>query len=155
VTLRAYYKHTNQRSSVDYSTLSSTRSSRHLQLLQTLYPHTLVDLSDKEILEICQHAGNSGKFERLWRGDIGGYNSNSEADLGFCCMVAFYTRDRNQIQRLWLHSGLFREKMNRADYVNATITAALEQVRSGYKPPRRHRIVTSRFPGSRIRRIKL
>jgi putative DNA primase/helicase len=121
-------------------------------------PHlsvTPVDLEDNEILSFCRRAGNSTKFNRLWDGNTSGYNSNSEADLGFCCMLAFYTRDRNQIQRLWLHSGLFRPKMDRADYVNATVTAALEQVRDGYTP-RRQVTVTTKFPSfGKQRRILL
>jgi len=86
------------------------------------------DLSDEDVIKICGYAKNSPKFESLWRGDISGYNSPSEADMALVSILTFYTRDPNQLQRLLLRSGLNRDKHNRADYITRTIEAALSTV---------------------------
>ena len=74
------------------------------------------------------------KAARLWSGDTSGYLSASEADLGLCCKIAFYTgRDPARIESLFNQSGLIRGKwVEREFYRKATITAALQQVTTFY-----------------------
>ena len=67
------------------------------------------DLTDAEIIEKCQSADNAAKFNALWRGDISGYGSHSEADLALIGILKFYTRDLAQLERLVRQSGLYRE----------------------------------------------
>lgn len=93
-----------------------------------------VDLSDDKIIEICSNAKNSSKFVALWRGSTVGYNSGSEADMALTSMLAFYTQDTNQLQRLLLRSGLSREKMNRVDYITRTINKATTTLTETFKP---------------------
>jgi putative DNA primase/helicase len=40
------------------------------------------DLTDDAVLDRARSASNGGKFQRLWSGDLSGYDSRSEADLG-------------------------------------------------------------------------
>ena len=83
-------------------------------------------LEDDAVLDKARKAKNSDKFNRLWDGDIVAYPSPSEADLALCCILAFWTRDATQIDRLFRQSNLMREKWEkRADYRKRTITAAL------------------------------
>jgi len=81
--------------------------------------------SDSDLVERAHSARNGGRFGRLWRGDVSGYGSASEADLALCAMLAWHTEDAEQIARLVAQSGLAREKWQRDDYRNRTIAAAL------------------------------
>src|SRR5262249_19586939 len=87
-------------------------------------------LSDAEILAKAREAQNRDKFLRLWSGDWSGYDSQSEADEALCCLLAFWTRDAEQIDSLFRQSALYREgKWNdRDDYRARTIANALDQV---------------------------
>ena len=38
----------------------------------------------------ARNSQNSSKFEALYKGDISGYASQSEADMAFCNMIAFW-----------------------------------------------------------------
>jgi hypothetical protein len=88
-------------------------------------------LSDEAILDKIRRAKNGQSFERLWQGDTEGYASASEADLALCGMLAFYTQDPAQIERLVEQSGLWDEKWrNRPAYRQGTIQQAIAH-RSG------------------------
>ncbi|HRT12748.1 MAG TPA: DUF5906 domain-containing protein [Methanoculleus sp.] len=100
------------------------------------------DLTDAEIIEKCQSADNAAKFNALWRGDISGYGSHSEADLALCTILAFYSQDPAQLERLVRQSGLYREKWDRTDYVTRTISKALEHVGETWSPGRRDALKT-------------
>jgi hypothetical protein len=64
-------------------------------------------------------------------GDTAGYPSPSEAELALCSLLAFWTQDYDQIDRLFRASKLFREKWDEKHYGNgqtygqATIERAL------------------------------
>jgi putative DNA primase/helicase len=88
-------------------------------------------LPDAAILDKVRRATNGPSFERLWQGDTEGYTSASEADLALCGMLAFYTQDPAQIERLVAQSGLWDEKWrNRPAYRQGTIQQAIAH-RSG------------------------
>ena len=101
---------------------------------RVISPSPPVDLADEEIVSLCAKAKNAGKFTALWGGDTSGYASGSEADLALCNILAFYTQDPAQLERLIRQSGLYREKWDRTDYVTRTIVTALESVRETYSP---------------------
>jgi hypothetical protein len=67
-------------------------------------------LADRELLDKAFRAKNGGKIEALYRGDTGGYPSASEPDLALCSLLAFYTPDAGQLDRLFRASGLYRPK---------------------------------------------
>src|SRR5829696_5541347 len=99
----------------------------------------LVDngLSDSEVLEKALAASNGARFSRLWNGDTEEYSSHSEADLALCGMLAFWTGgDASRIDSLFRQSGLYREKWERKDYRNRTITEALSGKTDFYKAPK-------------------
>ncbi len=95
-------------------------------------------LSDEQIIDLCRKARNARKFEALFdRGDVSLYNGDeSAADQALTCMLAFYTQDAAQLERLMSASALGqREKWRRReDYRRRTIQAALSQVREHYTP---------------------
>jgi primase-polymerase (primpol)-like protein len=94
-------------------------------------------LSDSEVIQKALAASNGARFSRLWNGDTSGYGSHSEADLALCGILAFWTGgDATRIDALFRQSGLYREKWNRKDYRNRTITQALSGKTEYYKAPK-------------------
>ncbi|QLH81392.1 hypothetical protein [Halosimplex pelagicum] len=98
-------------------------------------------LSDEEIVDRAHAAANGEKFERLWRGRTTGYDSHSEADMGLCALLAFWTGgDRVQIDRLFRDSGLMREKWDErhfadgSTYGEKTIERVLAGTTEFYEP---------------------
>ncbi len=91
--------------------------------------------TDGQVLTIAGNADNGQKFRRLMGGDTDGYDSPSEADAGLACILAFWTRDTQQMERLMRQSKLGREKWSREDYLPRTITSAIEIVTESYTWP--------------------
>ena len=93
-----------------------------------------VGMTDDEIIDRASKAKNGPKFLGLFGGD-GGSDSSSN-DLALCDLLAFWTRDPAQIDRLFRRSGLMREKWDskRRDstYGADTITEALMTVTEFY-----------------------
>src|SRR5215208_5971747 len=93
------------------------------------------ELTDEEVEQLARGARNSAKFEALNTGDISGYVSHSEADQAYVSLLAFYTQDEEQLDRLYRRSGLCRKKwLDRPDYRHRTITHALSNLRETYTP---------------------
>jgi hypothetical protein len=92
--------------------------------------------SDDELIARACNANDGGRFSRLWNGQWeGDYSSQSEADLGLCMRLAFWTgRDAGRIDALFRRSGMMREKWNRADYRERTIAAAIARQTETYQP---------------------
>jgi hypothetical protein len=98
-------------------------------------------MADAEVMEKAMNAGNGEKFTRVWFGDISDYadeihpeGNPSRADEGLCSMIAFWTQEWEQIERLWLASKLNREKLGREDYRQRTIQFALDNLTDRYDP---------------------
>ena len=92
-------------------------------------------LTDEEVIMKASAAANGEKFRSLYAGDITGYPSQSEAELAFMTTLAFWCGgDEEQMESIYLGSGLRRDKWNRADYRNATISKALNGVTDFYMP---------------------
>ena len=85
-------------------------------------------LSDKAIIERCRRRHSGDIFSRLYAGDIYGYTYHSEADFTLCLLLAFDTdRDFDVIDRIFRSSKLYREKWERDDYRERTISYACSQ----------------------------
>ena len=92
-------------------------------------------LTDEEVIEKASRSVTGDKFSSLYDGDISGYPSQSEAELAFMTMLAFWCGgDEEQMERIYLGSRLKREKWNRADYRASTLNKALRGVTDFYKP---------------------
>ena len=82
----------------------------------------------ENIIDIARKAKNGTKFIDLYdRGDISGYNNDeSSADIALCNMLAFYLQgDINAIDTAFRGSALYRQKWERTDYREATISNAI------------------------------
>jgi primase-polymerase (primpol)-like protein len=111
------------------------------QRTETSATPTDVDLTDEELIERARSAANGEKFDRLWRGDIHGYDSQSEADMALCCLLAFRTGgDPNRMDQLFRRSGLIRQKWDDqhfadgATYGERTIERAINTTTDFYEP---------------------
>jgi primase-polymerase (primpol)-like protein len=77
----------------------------------------IVDLTDEALLSKARNAKNGEKFDRLWRGNTGGYESQSEADMALCALLAFWTgSDMQRMDRLVRDSGLMRQKWDEVHF---------------------------------------
>ena len=93
---------------------------------------------DDALLNRARSAKNGARFRTLFDdGGFGEYSSDSEADLALCNLLAFWTgRDAERIDRLFRQSARMREKWNREDYRNRTISHALDRVQVTWQPRR-------------------
>jgi predicted P-loop ATPase len=84
-------------------------------------------LSDNDILNIARKAKNAANFEALWSGQG---SDKSSGDLALCSLLAFYTQDSAQIDRLFRQSSRMREKWDskrgNATYGQSTIEKAIK-----------------------------
>lgn len=104
-------------------------------------PTGSVDLEDKELLSKARNAKNGEKFSRLWRGNTSGYESQSEADMALCSLLAFWTGgESSRIDRLFRDSGLMREKWDEvhfsdsSTYGEKTVERAISGTSEFYEP---------------------
>jgi len=116
-----------------------------------------VDLDDEDLLEKAQNASNGEKFERLWNGNTVGYDSQSEADMALCCLLAFWTGgDRTQMDQLFRQSGLHREKWDEVHYADGstygekTIERAIATTSEFYDPDDGDDAADSHDPPDRV-----
>lgn len=72
--------------------------------------------SEAEIWKMAMSASNGEKFTALCRGEMDGYPSQSEADLGLLSMLCFYSRSNIQVMSMFRQTKLGeRDKANKND----------------------------------------
>lgn len=98
-------------------------------------------LEDGEIVRKASASKNGNLFTLLLNGNWEGltYQSQSEADMAFAMMLAFWTnKNPEQIDRIFRSSGLIRpkwdEKRGRDTYGNITIENAIKKTAIAYDP---------------------
>lgn len=89
------------------------------------------------IIDKAMNSANGDKFRRLYSGDFSDYPSQSEADMAFCNMLAFWCGgDSAKMDEIYRRSGLMRAKWDRkqsgSTYGALTIQAALKNCQSYY-----------------------
>lgn len=89
-----------------------------------------VDVATDDFDIVCnlRKQKNGDKFRMLYDGgDFSDYGSQSEADCALCAMIAFRTGPNPEaIDKIFRGSALYREKWERDDYREETITKAIE-----------------------------
>lgn len=71
--------------------------------------------ADQEVYDMAARARNGDLFLRLWEGDTSGYFSASEADFALIDIIAYYTKNKQQIKRMFMASTLGkRDKYSQA-----------------------------------------
>jgi len=95
-------------------------------------------LSDDDVIRLA--CKNSEKFRKLAHKDISDYdNDDSRADAAFIYFLAFYTKDPEQLDRIYRRWPLARDKWDsprgESTYGKNLIQQAKDDVKSQYYPP--------------------
>lgn len=88
---------------------------------QKAEPYNTPSPSDDELILRILASHDSERFEDLFTGGNHQYKSDSEADWAFVGILCRWTKDDEQIARIWRMCGRDREKLERQDYINRTI----------------------------------
>lgn len=102
-------------------------------------------VTDDDIIEKAISAKNGNLFATLMDGSwAGSYNSQSEADIALCNMLAFWTgRDAEKMDHIFRRSGLFRDKWDErrpgGTYGSITIADAIDKCEEVYSPKKSKR----------------
>lgn len=92
-------------------------------------PDAAQTASDGAIVDQARNAANGAKFATLYAGNWQGeYPSQSEADQALINIIAFYTKNREQVTRIFRASALGqRDKAKRDDYVAKMLAKAFDR----------------------------
>lgn len=106
---------------------------------QVQSPTVQTGLTEQEIISKAMSSHNGEKFSALYNGDISGFPSQSEADLAFCNMLAFWCGgDTELMDSIYRSSGLMRDKWDRkqsgSTYGMITLTRAASSCTNFYDP---------------------
>lgn len=117
--------------------LSSEKPKRTYQALNL--PCNPINMAVSEILEKAFASKSGEKFRKLYNGDFSDYPSQSEADMAFCNMLAFWCgRDIDKMDDIFRHSGLMRDKWDRkqsgSTYGKLMLKKAAENCQEVYNP---------------------
>ena len=99
-----------------------------------------LSLNDDEILNAARNSRNGMLFSELYAGNWQGrYESQSEADMAFCSMLAFwFQKDAEKMDAIFRRSGLMRDKWNRetgnSTYSAITLQRAIDGCTNVYAP---------------------
>jgi hypothetical protein len=98
--------------------------------------HAKATPTDEMVIQKCRGAENAPKFESLFdRGDVYAYHGgdDSRADLSLLGILAFYTQNETQLERIFSSSALGRREKwrRRDDYRKRTIQRVLAEVKPG------------------------
>ncbi|HEX3038169.1 MAG TPA: phage/plasmid primase, P4 family [Oscillospiraceae bacterium] len=105
-----------------------------------------LNLSEAEIIKLAEESKQGDTFRTLYAGIWDTlYNSQSEADLALCNMLAFWCRcDEQLMDKLFRSSGLMREKWDRkqsgSTYGQFTIKKAVKDCKRVYEPKTQYHI---------------
>ena len=104
-------------------------------------PSQVSTAETKSILEKIRASKQKDKFDRLFKGDIAEYSSQSEADLALCSILSFWTGRNNPfIDEVFRKSALFRQKWDEkhfsdgTTYGQSTINKSIENCKEVYTP---------------------
>lgn len=99
--------------------------------------------SDSELVKKIRESKIVDRFERLFSGTFTG--DHSSADFAFCSLLAWWTQDAAQIDRIFRCSGLYRAKWDsrrgNSTYGANLIESALQSQSSRYEPKVRKKII--------------
>lgn len=110
----------------------SNLTSQMMPISESILVDSKSHLSDLEVFEMATNAVNAEKFNSLCKGEIEEYPSQSEADFALLSMLCFYTRNNEQVRRLFRYSKLGkREKANRD---NVYLDRCLRKIRAVQDP---------------------
>ena len=122
--------------------------------------------TDEDVISRAFAFKSGRSIQTLYNGNSDGYASPSEADCALVAALAFYSQDEAQLARILRGSARAREKLNREDYVQRTVSKAVQICTESYDWSRtaqagdaarggRPGSGTTAFPGRRGRHVEL
>lgn len=94
-------------------------------------------MDDDSLLAKIRASKQADKFNTLMSGDHSAYRSPSEADRALCGILAFWTQNADQMDRLFRSSALYRPKWNEQrgaqTYGTKLIAKAIAEVKDVYR----------------------
>lgn len=112
------------------------KAKKNKEMLES-YQKPEFELEDDELIKKIMVSKQSEKFEKLfYAGDLSlAYDDHSRADQMLCNLLAFWTnKNKEQMDRLFRNSALYREKWERDDYRERTLNEALLYTENQYTP---------------------
>lgn len=108
-----------------------------LQNVSSRIQNSSISMDVQTIVDKALNSANGEKFRRLYSGDFSDYGSQSEADMAFCNILAFWCGgDAEKMDAIYRISGLMREKWDRrqsdSTYGKLTIQKAVSQCENFY-----------------------
>ena len=99
----------------------------------------IISYTEHELIEKMLNSANGDKFSKLYSGDFSDYPSQSEADMAFCSILAFWCGgDTALMDNIYRSSGLMRDKWDRrqngSTYGAITLAKAVAQCNNFYNP---------------------
>ena len=82
--------------------------------------------TDEQVISRALASKSGRRIQALYNGDASGYDSPSEADCALVAALAFYSQDEQQLARILRGSARTRDKLNRDDHVQKTVSKAVE-----------------------------
>lgn len=97
-----------------------------------------------QIIDLIRKSTQVYKFDALMAGDTTGYGSQSEADIGLCSVIAFWTQDPSTIDAIFRQSNLMRPKWDEPHYSGGTTYGqkTIERSLSGNRETYQHKTTT-------------
>jgi hypothetical protein len=92
-------------------------------------PTPAASLPDEYIIQCCRDSGSSDRFVALWNGSNASFISASEADLSMLNILARFTQDPIQLDRIFRLSKRARGKWDRVDYRERTMGKAIKRAK--------------------------
>jgi uncharacterized protein (DUF927 family) len=124
-------------------------------------PVTQVSFTDEEIRTRLSNSKLSEQFENLYHGKASEVADHSVLDKNLCGLFAFWTQDKEQIDRMFRKSALFRDKWDEVHghdssgpltYGQMTINYALKTRKNVYNPrnytPNENEIIQNQAPST-------
>lgn len=108
-----------------------------LQNVSSGIQNSSISMDVQTIIEKAKSSQNGDKFRKLYNGDYSDYSSQSEADMAFCNILAFWCGgDADKMDAVYRSSGLMRDKWDRrqsgSTYGKLTIAKAIKQCGNFY-----------------------
>ena len=118
--------------------LSEDKPKKSVSVPAVSMPEIPVNMPVYEIISKAMASKSGEKFKRLFSGDFSDYPSQSEADMAFCNMLAFWCgRDTDKMDEIFRQSGLMRDKWDRkqsgSTYGKLIMKKAVENCTEVYK----------------------
>lgn len=108
--------------------------------LKPVTPVQPIEMSEQEVISKAMQSQHGQAFNMLYSGQWQGfYPSQSEADLAFCNMLAFWCgRDERMMDSIFRSSGLYRDKWDskrgKSNYGQMVLSKAISDCREIYEP---------------------